>query len=120
MLEAFWGKGKHVGCFFHWKQAISKYSKDKCGLGNSVSLEAAIKVGDLDILCVLPWCKLFKYAIPFDRSIIEYGIPMWLLEKWAIFWKYFKRQWIPILASWNIRKDDREIIQMMKEIQSLF
>jgi hypothetical protein len=38
MLEVHFGKGKHVGCLFHWKQAIFKYLKEKCGLGKSISL----------------------------------------------------------------------------------
>jgi hypothetical protein len=113
MLEAIFGKGKHVGCLFHWKQAIFQYLKEKCDLGNSMSLEAAIKVGGLDILCVLPRCKVLKNGIPFIRSIIENDIPTWELEKWTIFWEYFQRQWMPILASWNIRKDNGEIIQIM-------
>jgi hypothetical protein len=65
-----------------------------------------MKVGGLDILCVLPRCKVLKYGIPFIRSIIEYDIPMWELEKWTVFWKYIQRQWMPILASRNICKDN--------------
>ncbi len=85
MLEVLFGKGKHIGCLLHWKQAIFKYLKEKCGLGNSISLEAAMEVGGLDILCVLPRCEVLKYGIPFIHSIIEYDIPTWELEKWAIF-----------------------------------
>ncbi len=72
-----------------------------------------MKVGCLDILCVLPKCEVLKYGIPFIHSIIEYDIPTWELEKWTVFWKYFQRQWMPILASWNIREDNGEIIQMV-------
>jgi hypothetical protein len=72
-----------------------------------------MKVEGLDILCVLPRHEVLKYGIPFIHSIIEYDIPMWELEKWTIFWKYFERQWKSISASWNICEDNREIIQMM-------
>jgi hypothetical protein len=80
LLEALFGKGKHVGCLFHRKQAIFKYLKEKCDLGNSTSLEAAMKVGCLDILCGLPTCNVLKYGIPFIRSFIEYDIPTWELD----------------------------------------
>jgi hypothetical protein len=33
MLEALFGNGKHVGCLFHWKQAIFKYLKRQMRLG---------------------------------------------------------------------------------------
>ncbi len=116
MLEVLFGKRKHVGCLFHWKQAIFKYLNEKCGLGNSISLEAVMKVGGLVILCVLPRCEVLKYAILFIRSIIEYDIPTRELEKWTICWKCFKRQWMPILASWNIQEDNQETIQMMNRM----
>jgi hypothetical protein len=54
MLAEHFPKGIHVGCFFHFKQALVKYLKDH-GMGyDSVSFKPAIEVGGLDILCVLP------------------------------------------------------------------
>ncbi len=59
MLAEHFPKGIHVGCLFHFKQALVKYLKD-LGLGcDTVSFKPAIKVGGLDILCVLP--RYVKY-----------------------------------------------------------
>jgi hypothetical protein len=85
MLEVHLGKGKHVGCLFHWKQEIFNYLKEKCGLGDSISLETAMKVGGLDILCVLPRCKVLKYGISFIHSIIKYNIPCGSLRSGLFF-----------------------------------
>jgi hypothetical protein len=64
--------------------------KEKCGLGHeSVSLAQGMLVGGLDILCVLPRSEMFQYDIPYVRSIIEFDIPEWEVEKWGIFWNYF-------------------------------
>jgi hypothetical protein len=41
MLEALFGKGKHVGCSFHWNQAIFEYLEEKRDLGNCPKLEAS-------------------------------------------------------------------------------
>ena len=58
MLELHFGKnaggGKHVGCFFHLKQAWRKYLIEKCGLGLSSLLGPLMAVGGLDLLCVIP------------------------------------------------------------------
>ncbi len=32
---------------------------------------------------------MFQYDIPYVRSIIEFDIPEWEVEKWGIFWNYF-------------------------------
>ena len=59
MLAKHFHKGVHVGCLFHFKQELFEYLRDH-GLGyDSVSFKPAIKVGGLDILCVLP--RYVKY-----------------------------------------------------------
>ena len=67
-LEAHFGdpdKKKHVGCFFHLKQAWFKYLKEKLGMGLSSSIGLAMATGGLDILCVLPQDEVVTYGIPF-------------------------------------------------------
>ena len=58
-----------------------------------------------------------KYGIPYVRSMIEMNgitlIPNWELEKWAMFWRYFENQWMPILSSWNICNEDGSIIKIV-------
>jgi hypothetical protein len=99
--------GFHVGCLFHFKQAIHKYFIKKCRLGLSQVLPAAMALEGLDILCVLPRDEVEEIGIPFIHSLLELGIPEW--EKKAlndIFRPYFMQQWIPILMSWNLMSDE--------------
>jgi hypothetical protein len=63
--------GFHVGCLFHFKQALRKYLIEKCGLGLSKVLEEAMALGGLDILCILPRNEVKKIGIPYLRYIIE-------------------------------------------------
>ena len=105
--------GTHVGCLFHLKQAWLKYLKDDCGMALASSLEGAMAVQGLDLLCVLPREEVLEYGIPFVRYSIEIDLPEWELSGWEKFWKYFVRQWMPILSSWNIKQDDGTIIPMV-------
>jgi hypothetical protein len=96
-----------VGCLFHFKQAICKYLIKKCRLGLFQVLPAAMALGGLDILCVLPRDEVKNIGIPYIRSLLELGIPEW--EKKAqndIFWPYFMQQWIPIIMSWNLMSNE--------------
>ncbi len=52
------------------------------------------------------------------RFIIEEGTPAWEQNGWEIFWKYFVKQWIPILSAWNIRQDDGSIIPKVNRINN--
>jgi hypothetical protein len=45
--------GTHVGCFFHLKQAWQMYLMQMIYMDFG-SVSAAMKVGALDLLCVLP------------------------------------------------------------------
>jgi hypothetical protein len=109
-LEHHFGKGKHVGCFFHLKQAWQKHAKDKCGLTNAKSLGAAMERGGLDLLCVLPRDDIVSTGIPFLRWQIELGIDEVEKEGWNKFWEYFNYQWVPIIPNWNVKLDDGSII----------
>ena len=61
---------------------------------------------------------MLKYGIPYVHTVIGKNgitpIPNWELDKWAIFWKYSEKQWMPILLSWNICNEDGSIIKMVK------
>ncbi len=60
--------------------------------------------------------EVLKYGIPFVRSYIERvdnePIPAEELAIWESFWDYFiKKQWMPIIKSWNICKEKEVCIQ---------
>ncbi len=106
--------GFHVGCLFHFKQALLKYLIKKCGLGLSKVLKEAIVLGGLDILCILPRNEVEKIGIPYLRYILELGRQPWEKEKLdIIFWPYFKQQWIPIMQSWNLIGKDGAPLQIV-------
>ncbi len=60
--------------------------------------------------------EVLKYGIPFVQSFIERvnndPIPEEELDIWERFWDYFiHKQWMPILNSWNICKENGVCIQ---------
>ncbi len=117
MLELLYGKnaggGKHIGCFFHLKQAWRKFLVDNCNLGLSSIIGALMAVGGLDLLCVLPRHEIEKYGIPYLRLTLEVGASA--SEKLSMdkFWTYFWKQWLQITNNWNIREDDGHFLQMV-------
>ena len=108
------GKGKHVGCLFHIKQAWLKYLKEKCNLAQSPSLEGAMAmdVGGIDLLCILPRNEVVKFGIPYVCWTIETGTGLaeWEKAGYDKFWEYFVKQWVPIMSSWNVREDDGSLV----------
>jgi hypothetical protein len=75
-----------------------------------------MKVGALDLLCVLPEDEVEPFGIPYLRSILEVGATKSQLEKWEKFWIYFKQQWLSngMLTRWNISKmrlNDEALVQ---------
>jgi hypothetical protein len=63
----------------------------------------AMKIGVLDLLCIIPQDEIREFGIPYVRSIIEKYLSRADIEKWDTFWgTYFEGQWMPILDSWNI------------------
>ncbi len=65
-----------------------------------------MQVGVLDLLKILPLDEVEPIGIPYVRSVLEKDVDTEQLEKWDKFWKYFYRQWIPIIGSWNIVNAD--------------
>ncbi len=110
MLELLFGKnaggGKHIGCFFHLKQAWQMYLVENCNLGPSSIIGALMAVGGLDLLCVLPRHEIDIYGIPYLRLMLE--VHATTLEKLSMdtFWIYFQKLWLRITNNWNIREDD--------------
>jgi hypothetical protein len=86
------GGGKHVGCFFHLKQAWRMYLIEKCGLGLSSLLGLLMAVGGLDLLCVIPRGEIDSIGIPFLRYTLEGTATE--LEKILLdnFLTYFRKQ----------------------------
>jgi hypothetical protein len=84
-------------------------------LGLSQVLPAAIALGGLDILCVLPRDEVEEIGIPYIIcSLLELGIPEW--EKKVlndIIWPYFMQQWIPIIMSWNLMSDEGSPVEIV-------
>ncbi len=61
-----------------------------------------MKVGVLDMLWIIRREEIETYGIPFLRSVFEQESNANSSSKWDVFWKYFLKQWIPIIESWNI------------------
>ena len=106
------GGVKHVGCLFHLKQAWRKYLIEKCKF-SSDEIKEAMSIGCLDMLCVIPRVEIEKYGIPFLRSVLEKDADEATLEKWVIFWKYFEKQWLNKISSWNIVEENGDYIEMI-------
>ena len=105
----------HNGCFFHFKQAIRKHMVNKLGFHREYVGEF-MQPGQLDLLNILPHDEIKEYGIPFLRDRVESNLSELSelykqdgivfdkdeeLDRWDIFWQYFKRQWLPIKDSWN-------------------
>jgi hypothetical protein len=93
------GKGTHVGCLFHLKKAWCDNLVMKCNMSFAKSLGPAMERGALDILCILPRDKIVPFGIPYLGWTLEMGINEWEIKGWNIFWKYFHRQWIPLIPN---------------------
>jgi len=107
------GGGKHVGCFFHLKQAWRKYLIEKCGLGLLSLLGPLMAVGGLNLLYVIPLNGIDSVGIPFLYLTLEgtaTELVKILLDK---FWTYFRKQWLRITNKWNIREEDGHFLQMV-------
>jgi hypothetical protein len=82
----------------------------KCNMTFAKSLGPAMERGGLDILCVLPRDEIVPFGIPYLCWTLEVGIDEWEIKGWDIFWKYFQRQWIPLISNWNVCMDDGTIL----------
>ena len=117
MLELLFGKnaggGKHVGCFFHLKQAWRKYLVEMCGLGQSSLLGPLMAVGGLDLLCVIPRHEIESVGIPFLRLTLEGTATKSEKSSMDKFYAYFRKQWLRISKNWNIREEHGHFLQMV-------
>ena len=76
----------------------------------------AMKIGCLDILCIIPRDEVAKYGIPYLRWTLEKDQPDDVKERWNVFWKYFEKQWMPILNDWNICGEDGQYISTINKL----
>ena len=104
--------GTHVGCLFHFKQALRRHLIKKIRMDEG-SVTAAMKIGSLDLLSVIPRDEVIEYGIPYLRSVLEAGKEKKTVAKWDVFWAYFNKTWIPIIESWNICIGDDEDIEIV-------
>ena len=105
--------GVHVGCFFHLKQAWRKYLVETVKMPSDTIVKEAMRVGSLDLLCIIPRNEIVAYGIPYLRSLLEKDQTDDVKNRWKLFWKYFFMQWIPIIKDWNICKSPNEYITMV-------
>ena len=76
--------GQHIGCYFHWKQAIVKYLTEKCGLTweSKTLCEVMSETppwGGLEILTQIPVDEIISIGIPYCKLYLE--LDMKELEK---------------------------------------
>ena len=64
-------------------------------------MTAAMKIGSLDLLCVIPRDEVMEYGIPYTVAL------------WDKFWVYFDKTWMPIIESWNICIGNDEYIELV-------
>ena len=95
--------GIHIGCFFHLKQAWRKYLVETVKMPSDAIVKRAMKIGSLDLLCIIPQDEVEEYGIPYLQSLFETKDETDdVKDRWKLFWKYFYVQWIPIIKDWNI------------------
>ncbi len=108
------GKGKHIGCFFHLKQAWRRYLTKNLRM-DPAAIKVAMEVGGLDLLCIIPRYEIVKYGIPYVRAKVESGQSAETITKWNKFWEYFNHQWLKVvpISSWNICEKDGEYVDFV-------
>jgi hypothetical protein len=115
-LDIAFGKsfgGFHVGCFFHFKQALRKRLTDKLNMPKDL-IKLAMLSGMLDPLCVIPCDKVEGKGIAYVCLQLEKGKDSRKeKKKWEEFWLYIQCQWIPLLDRWNICDKDGKYYDMV-------
>jgi hypothetical protein len=105
--------GFHVGCFFHFKQALRKHLPDKLNMPKNL-IKLAMLSGMLDLLCVIPRDQVEGKGIAYVRLQLEKGKESRNeMKKCNEFWLFLGCQWIPLLARWNICNKDDEYYDMV-------
>jgi hypothetical protein len=83
------------------------------GVSFTEAIKVVMKVGGLDLLCVLPKGKIETYGIPYVCAKVEKGQTVETIGLWEKLWVYFDRQWMGIVDSWNICSKNREYTEMV-------
>ena len=65
-------------------------------------IKLAMKIGVLDLLCIIPQDEISAFGIPYVRSVIEENLNAASIAKWDTFWAYFDTHWMSRIDSWNI------------------
>ena len=72
--------------------------------------------GNLDLLCVIPREEVGTKGMLFLRNKLEKGkrkLTKKELDGYERFWKYFVKQWLPIVEKWNICAKDGDYYDMV-------
>ena len=107
--------GIHVGCFYHLKQCWRKFLLKQCELSKEITKEAMLP-GNLDLLCVIPRKEVETKVLRFLRKKLEKGkrkLTKKECDGYDRFWKYFIKQWLPIVDKWNICAKDGDYYDMV-------
>jgi hypothetical protein len=91
-------------------KAWHDYLVMKCNMSFAKSLGPAMERGGLDILCIFSRDEIDPIGIPYLCWTLEVGIDEWEITGRDKFWKYFQRQWIPLIPNWIVRMDDGTIL----------
>lgn len=88
-----------IGCLFHFKQALRR--KLISLRIDKEQIHQVMKIGNLDLLTVIPTNEIIKYGIPYIRANINEGDDV---SKWNQFWLYFRKTWMTTFPAnyWNI------------------
>ena len=101
------------GCLFHWKQAILRKLKELRFANAHIPFQMVSR-SVLDVLTVIPRSKVATTGIDYVKSIVE---KMELNDtdkiKMDMFWSYFKKTWLPLMKTWNIRDEFDEYVKVL-------
>jgi hypothetical protein len=92
----------HIGCYFHFMQAIRKYMIEKLYFDRET---VSTFMEEVVILTLIPIAKVQIYGVPYLRQIFEPdGLDEREVARWEKFWAYFERQWLKTVDphSWNV------------------
>jgi hypothetical protein len=103
--RSFGNYGQHHGCFFHFKQAIRRYMTKKLKMSSEI-VTRSMEKGMIDLLIIIPINEIESKGIPYVRSLLEVNATASEKKQWNDFWQYFNKQWMPIVAAWNIESKD--------------
>lgn len=88
--------GDHRGCKFHFKQAIRKFFVERTSLTKD---EVKILLGEIDLLTIIDPKEIISKGFPYIFHSCGYSASCKVIQD---FLRYFNRQWMPIVESWNV------------------